>query len=111
MAKIPWSKKIAGLKKLLKSVGPLWPSPSTELSGYGEEGPYHCGNCEYLRGLKKGKAFIDPDGKGRCEMMVVIQDPDVKKDEQNYPIVDPEKGCCEFVEPLKKKALIQIEVK
>ena len=111
MAKeITWPQKIRGLKKLLSSVGRLWPKPSTMLSGYAEGGPYHCGDCEYLKGLEEGQTFVDENGKGRCTMTVVMVDTEAKKDEKGRPIVDIQKGCCEFVEPLKKKeALVQIQ--
>lgn len=108
MAKVPWSKKVHGLKRLLASVGSLWPAPSTKLSGYAEEGPYRCGNCEYLKGLEEGRVFKDENGRGRCNQIVVIADPEVKKDDQGRPVVNIETGCCEFVSP-PKKALVQIE--
>jgi len=105
--KSSWLKKISGLKTLIAKVGPLWPK-STELSGYAEKGPYHCGNCEYLKGLKQNNTFLDGNGKGRCNQSVVVADPEVKKDELGRPIVDLEHGCCEFVEPIE--TLVQIEV-
>lgn len=101
--KSSWLKKISGLKTLIEKVGPLWPK-STKLAGYAESGPYHCANCEYLKGLKDGEVFKDKDGKGRCNQSVMIADPEVRKDELGRPIVDIDKGCCEFVEPL-----VQIE--
>jgi hypothetical protein len=106
--KVSWLKKISGLKKLIRSVGPLWPEPSTELAGYGEEGPYHCGDCEYLKKVDS-KDFKDIDGKGRCDQSVMIADSQVKKDDQGRPIVNIETGCCEFVSPPKKSKLVQIE--
>lgn len=103
MAEKSWFKKIAGLKRLIAQVGPLWPSPSTELSGYAEDGPYHCEDCVYLKGKKDDNIFRDENGKGRCGHPVVIKDPDVKKDKSLLPIINIEKGCCEFVEPPKKQ--------
>ncbi len=91
-----WLKKIAALKRLLREVGPLWPK-STKLSGYSEQGPYHCGDCVYLK-KKDGDAFKDADGKGRCLHSVVMADAQVKKDEKMLPIINIEHGCCEFVE-------------
>lgn len=110
MAKRSWLKIIGRLKKLVADFGPLWPD-STKLSGYGENGPYHCGDCEYLKGLKDGNVFKDENGKGRCNQSVVIADQEVKKDDKGRPIVNIETGCCEFVEPLKKEPLVQIEKK
>jgi len=103
-----WLRIISKLKKLIKDVGPLWPD-STKLAGYGENGPYHCGDCEYLKGLKEGNVFKDKDERGRCSQSVVIADPEVKKDEKGRPIVNIEIGCCEWVEPLKKEKLVQIQ--
>lgn len=111
MAKVGWLRKISLLKKLLEKTGPLWPAPSTKLSGYAEDGPYHCGDCEYLKKTQDGEVFKDKEGKGRCSQAVVIADPEVKKDEKGRPIVNIETGCCEFVEPSKKEALVQIKEK
>lgn len=101
MAEKSWLKKIAALKRLLNEVGPLWPK-STRLSGFASDGPYHCANCEYF---KKGTE----EKPGKCIQAVVIADPEVKK-QDGYPIIDdPEHQCCEFVEPIKKEKLVQIE--
>ena len=106
-----WLRIISRLKRLIADVGPLWPN-STKLAGYAENGPYFCGMCEYLKGLKDGDVFKDEDGKGRCSQSVMIADAEVKKDEKGRPVVDIEKGCCEWVEPFKKKeALVQVEKK
>jgi len=94
-----WLKKIAGLRRLLAEVGPLWPAPSTKLAGYAEDGPYHCSNCEYLKRDKEGNPVVDEQGKGRCNQSVMIADPQVKKDKNLIPIVDIQHGCCEFVDP------------
>ena len=103
-----WLKIIGKLKRFLNVVGPIW--TGTKLSGYSESGPFHCGDCGYLKGLKDGNVFKDKDGQGRCNQPVVIADSEVKKDESGRPIVNIEIGCCEFVEPLKKKeTLVQIE--
>lgn len=101
MAK-PWLQIISGLRKLLAEFGPIWPSPSTKLAGYAEDGPYHCEDCEYLRGKKEGKIFADANGKGRCSQAVMMADPEVPKDKDFFPIVNIQKGCCEFVEPPKR---------
>jgi hypothetical protein len=83
---LDWADKIAGLKVLLKKVGRLW--TGTLLSGYAQAGPYHCGNCRYLR------------AKNLCEHSAVLADFEVPKDAATgLPIVDPKRGCCEFVEP------------
>jgi hypothetical protein len=105
-----WLKKISGLKKLIRSVGPLYPD-STELAGYAEGGPYHCEDCIFLKGREQGegKIFRDIDGSGRCDQSVMIADPQVKKDSQGRPIVNIEMGCCAFVSPPKKSKLVQIE--
>lgn len=102
MAEKSWLKKIGLLKKLLEKTGPLWPD-STKLAGYAENGPYHCGDCEYLKGLKIGKVFEDEEGHGRCNHPVMISDEQVEKDSKGLPIVNIQVGCCEFVEPVKKK--------
>lgn len=94
-----WHKKIFGLKKLISLVGPLWPK-STRLSGYAENGPYHCEDCSFLRRGADGKIFKDSKG-GRCHHPVVIADPEVKKDESGIPIVNIQHGCCEFVDQEK----------
>ena len=105
-----WLRIISRLKKLIRDVGPLWPD-STKLSGYSENGPYHCEDCTFLRGRKDGedKIFHDENGMGRCNHPVVIADDEVKKDEKGIPIVNIEKGCCEFVTVPKKPELVQIE--
>lgn len=100
MAEKSWLKKIAALKRLLREVGPLWPK-STKLAGYAESGPYYCGDCIYLKGLKEDNIFKDEEGAGRCFHPVMISDVEVKKDEKGRPIVNIERGCCEFVEPPK----------
>ncbi len=81
-----WPGKILALNNLLKNVGPLWPE-STKLSGYGTKGPYHCGHCRYL------------EGADNCSHPVVNADPQVKKDAAGNPLVDADRGCCEFVDP------------
>lgn len=102
MAKMGWLKKISLLKKLLAQTGPLWPD-STELAGYAEDGPYSCAECEYLKGLKAGNVFKDADGLGRCTQSVMIADPNTKKDQKGLPIINIERGCCEFVENFKQE--------
>lgn len=97
MAEKSWLKKIAALKRLISSVGPLWPK-STKLSGYGTSGPYFCGMCEYAKRDKDGQLFKDEQGRGRCNQSVVIADSDVPKDDKLLPIINLEVGCCEFVE-------------
>ena len=104
MANKNWPKIIRGLKRLVRDNGPVWPEPSTKLAGYAEDGPYRCGNCEYLLGIDKGEIFKDEGGLGRCKQIVMIADSDVKKDSKGRPIVDIENGCCEFVEPPKKES-------
>jgi len=91
-----WLKVIGALKRLLKETGPIWPG-STTLSGYGEQGPYHCGDCIW-RKKKDAETFKDASGKGRCLHPLVIADPQVKKDDRMLPIIDIKHGCCEVVE-------------
>lgn len=89
-----WPKIISGLKALIAEVGAIWPK-STKLAGFGSDGPYHCANCEYL-----------VDGN-RCKQEVMKVDPEVSHDKDGLAIItDPERQCCEFVEPTKK--LVQI---
>jgi hypothetical protein len=104
-----WLKIASRLKRLIDAVGELWPK-STKLAGYGTDGPYFCGMCEYLKGIEKDNVFKDGDGLGRCRHPMMIRDSEVKKDSQGRPIVNIEKGCCEFVEKYEKK-LVQIEKK
>jgi len=93
-----WLKKIAALKRLLREVGPLWPK-STKLAGFASSGPYFCGMCEYYKGSTTGV----------CVQEVMVADPETKKGETGYPVIDdPDHQCCEFVEP-KKEALTQIK--
>ncbi|VVB52843.1 Uncharacterised protein [uncultured archaeon] len=98
MAEKSWLKKIAALRRLLDDVGPIWPAPSTKLSGYAEDGPYHCEDCTFLKRDKEGKPVADESGMGRCNHPVVIADKEVKKDKSLLPIINIEKGCCEFVD-------------
>lgn len=79
-----WEANIGALKHLLQTTGPLW--TGTRLSGYAESGPYHCGECKYLSGEN-------------CKHPAVNADPQVKKDKDGMPVVDPKRGCCEFVDP------------
>lgn len=95
MAEKSWLKKIAALKRMLNEIGPLWPSPSTRLAGYAEDGPYHCEDCVYL------KKDFNEDGQGRCSQPVMIADSQVKHDNKGLAIVNIQRGCCEFVEPPK----------
>lgn len=83
---VEWKSKIVALKKLISEVGPLWPD-STRLAGYGENGPYHCGDCIWL---------VEST---HCSHPVVKADPQMHKDDLGKPLVSAAKGCCEFVEP------------
>jgi len=49
--KVSWIRKIYLLKKLIKEIGRLWTSGTT-LAGYDEEGPYHCEDCIFLKGVE-----------------------------------------------------------
>ena len=90
-----WPKIIAGLKRLIAEVGPIWPK-STKLAGFASDGPYHCIDCEYLN-----------KDRNRCKQEVMLADPEVEHDKNGLAIItDPERQCCEFVEPDKK--LVQI---
>lgn len=97
-----WEDKIKALRRMLNQVDSMWPTPSTKLAGYAEDGPYHCEDCKYLKGKKEGKIFRDSNGKGRCNQPVMMADSEVTKDSQHLAIVNIEKGCCEFVDPPKK---------
>jgi broad specificity phosphatase PhoE len=90
-----WQKIIAGLKSLIATTGPIWPK-STKLAGFASDGPYHCANCEYLNAERN-----------RCNHEVMKADSEVAHDESGLAIIsDPERQCCEFVEPVN---LIQIQ--
>lgn len=102
MAKKSWLKIIGGLKRLIKENGPLWPN-STKLSGYAEKGPYNCGMCEYAKGMKQGNIFRDEQNRGRCLHPVVIADKETEKDKNLLPIINLERGCCEWVEEYEKE--------
>jgi|SRR5690349_1749055 len=78
------SSKAKELEKFIASTGKLW--TGTKLSGYGDQGPYHCGECKYLAGEL-------------CKHEIVKADPQVKKNAEGMPIVNAAHGCCEFVDP------------
>ncbi len=101
MAEKSWLKKIGALKRLLREVGSIWPSPSTKLAGYAENGPYHCEDCKYLKRDENGNPIKDQDGKGRCDQPMMIADTEVKHDSRGLALVNIEHGCCEFVDPPK----------
>ena len=85
-----WPEIIDALKVLIARVGPVWPK-STKLAGFASNGPYHCANCEYLN-----------KDRNRCNQEVMKADPEVKHDVKGLAIItDPERQCCEFVEPIK----------
>jgi hypothetical protein len=88
-----WLKIIGQLKRLIREFGSWYPEGSTPLAGYGEDGPYHCEDCSFLKGMKAGNIFRDEQGKGRCNHPVMIADPKTKKD-KGLTIVDIEHGCC-----------------
>jgi hypothetical protein len=76
----------------------------TRVSGYAgaESGPFECGNCLHFSAGPEG---IVPGGnaegsaEGRCKHPVVVDDPEVKKDEEEeFAIVEAE-GCCNFFRP------------
>jgi len=62
----------------------------TPVSGYAENGPYHCEDCVHLEGRV-------------CAHPVVMADPGVKKkrDADGRPYVNVEHGCCRFVRQIK----------
>jgi broad specificity phosphatase PhoE len=71
------------------------------VSGYGEEGPYHCEDC--IHRTSPDSAF--------CIHPVVIADPDladslVQIGGQNAVQINLEKGCCRFVHPPSIVALV-----
>jgi hypothetical protein len=102
--KMGWMNKINLLKRLLSQTGPLWPD-STELAGYAERGPYHCGDCVHLKRSSDKQILRDVDGRGYCDQEVMIADSEIKKDkETGLPIVNIEHGCCAFVQPPKGRA-------
>ena len=94
-----WLKIIGQLKKFIAQVGTIW--EGTALAGYAENGPYHCEDCHFLKGVHKD-IFKDSDGKGRCDHPIMIADSKIKKDDQGRPIVNIEKGCCAFISSIKK---------
>ena len=75
--------------------GKYW--TGTRLSGYAEDGPYHCEDCRHLEGRLTNKVVRDSRGRGYCQHSIVIADPQVAKDSHG-PLVNIEKGCCEFVD-------------
>ena len=79
-----WYEKIRDLKDFISKVGRLW--TGTQLSGYAESGPYHCGNCRHLHGYDE------------CLHPVVLADYEMKR-RGALPVVNAAHGCCEFVEP------------
>ena len=84
-------RKLRLLKKLVTSVGGLWPEPSTRLAGFASDGPYSCSNCEYLSKTRD-----------RCRHEAMLMDTEVQHDDKGMAIIsDPEHQCCEFVEPPK----------
>lgn len=84
-----WPKIISQLKSLIAEVGAIWPK-STKLAGFASDGPYHCANCEYLV------------NGNRCKQEVMKADSEVHHDKDGLAIItDPERQCCEFVEPKK----------
>jgi broad specificity phosphatase PhoE len=88
-----WPVIIEGLQDLLARVGPIWPK-STKLAGFASDGPYHCANCEYLN-----------KDRNRCNQEVMMADSEVQHDKDGLAIItDAEHQCCEFVEPVDKKA-------
>lgn len=88
--------RIEALSALLIQTGRLW--TGTKLSGYAENGPYHCDDCIFLKGRKEGKIWEDAEGKGRCNNAFTVADEEVKHDEEGLAIVNIKKGCCEFVD-------------
>lgn len=94
--KISWFKVVARFKKLIEEFGNIYPEGSTPMAGYGEDGPYHCEDCSFLRGQKAGNIYKDEKGMGRCIHAMMVADKKVKKDEKGIPIVDIERGCCAF---------------
>lgn len=82
--------------KFVEYVKPLW--TGTPISGYAERGPYHCGECKYLKGRTEGLPYRGPEGRGRCTHPIIAIDPRIKVDEQGRKIVNIERGCCEFVD-------------
>jgi hypothetical protein len=97
-----WLKIIGKLKKLVADVGNIYPEGSTPIAGYGEDGPYHCEDCSFLKGQKAGDIFKAEDGTGRCNHPAMIADPKTKKD-KSLVIVDIEHGCCAFNDQQKSE--------
>jgi hypothetical protein len=97
-----WLKIIGKLKKLVADVGNIYPEGSTPIAGYGEDGPYHCEDCGFLKGQKAGDIFKAEDGTGRCNHPAMIADPKTKKD-KSLIIVDIEHGCCAFNDQQKSE--------
>lgn len=59
----------------------------TSVSGYSEEGPFHCEDCTHLR------------EECYCIHPVVINDPQLKshKRKGNLIEINPVRGCCRYV--------------
>lgn len=76
--------------------GLLW--TGTRVSGYGEDGPYHCEDCRYLRGRLAGEVVHADATHGECLHSIVKSDPEVRKCANGNGFVLIETGCCEFVD-------------
>lgn len=103
MAEKNWPIKIEALKNLIDKVGSLWPLPSSKLSGYAEDGPYHCEDCIYLK-RENGKP-VGQGGYGSCNQPVMMADKEVRHNADGTAIVNIQKGCCEFVDPPKDNGM------
>lgn len=58
----------------------------TLVSSYEECGPYHCGDCSWLR------------NKTLCVHPVVVDDFELRSKRHGATVtIDPERGCCKFV--------------
>lgn len=70
-------------------LGEEYEEQGTLASGYGESGPYHCGECQHFT----------PAGNA-CTHPVVVADPALQLRRRGDAMpVDPQRGCCRYVSP------------
>lgn len=70
-------------------MGSRYEEEGTAISGYAENGPYHCEDCIHRQGK-------------RCYHPIVAIDPAVKKGRESsggWVEINIEKGCCRYVNP------------
>jgi hypothetical protein len=69
----------------------LYAEEGTAVSGYSENGPYHCADCRHLTGVDL------------CEHPAVLADPALKarRTKDGLVRVNVERGCCAYVRQTK----------